>query len=80
MCIKTHGSEVRGQVTTKRTPELKRACYYRELFTRRDDFAILVLIMQSFPLEMYCTAGAGIVNVWLSCRNRENKTKFTLLR
>ena len=34
--------------------------------------------MQSFPLEIYCTAGAVIVNEWLSYRNRENKTGFTL--
>ena len=39
----------------------------------------LVLNYAIILLEMYCTAGSGIVNEWLSCRNRKNKTKFTLL-
>ena len=41
--IKTHGSELRGQEATKRTPIQKTRGHYCELFTCRVGFAILVL-------------------------------------
>ena len=50
--IKTHGSEARGQETTKRTPQLKNARgYYCELFTCRDGFAILALNYAIIPIR-----------------------------